>query len=101
MSLREGAVAALLLFSASAYGVVAQGIGAQAWAGVPVQPRFAQSSSDFLTGGRVFWRRSFDSEVGVSYVYALRRGLLARSDLALDGSWTPLRPVTVSGLLQW
>jgi hypothetical protein len=96
-----GAVRATQFDGIAADGIVVQGIGAQAWAGVPVQPRFAQSSSDFLTGGRVFWRRSFDSEVGVSYVYALRRGLLARSDLALDGSWTPLRPVTVSGLLQW
>jgi len=66
-----------------------------------VQPRFAQARGDFLTGARVFWRQAFDSEVGASYVYALRRGYLARSDLALDGSWTPIRPVTVSALAQW
>lgn len=96
-----GAVRATQLDGIAADGVIDYGVGVQAWAGVPVQPRFAQASGDFLTGARVFWRQAFDSEVGASYVYALRRGYLARSDLALDGSWTPLRPVTVSGLLQW
>ena len=80
---------------------IAHGVGVQGWAGVPVQPRFAQASGDFITGGRAFWRQGFDSEVGVSYVYALRKGYLSRSDLGVDGSWTPVRPVTVSGLLQW
>ncbi|HYZ87968.1 MAG TPA: hypothetical protein VE620_01615 [Myxococcales bacterium] len=82
-------------------GVIAKGFGVQAWTGVPVQPRFTQAHDDFLTGGRVFWRHAFDSEVGASYVYVLRRGYVARSDVAVDGSWTPLRPLTVSALAQW
>ena len=96
-----GAVRATQVDGLAADGVIAYGFGAQAWVGVPVQPRFSQASGDFLTGARLFWRQAFDSEVGASYVYALRRGYLARNDLALDGSWTPVRPVTVSGLLQW
>ncbi len=96
-----GAMRATQVDGITADGVIARGIGLQAWAGVPVQPRFAQAGGDFITGGRAFWRQAFDSEVGVSYVYALRKGYLSRSDLGVDGSWTPVRPVTVSGLLQW
>jgi hypothetical protein len=96
-----GAVRATQLDGIMADGVIAYGLGVQAWAGVPVQPRFSQARGDFLTGTRVFWRKAFDSEVGASYVYALRRGYLARNDVAVDGSWTPIRPLTVSGAAQW
>ena len=96
-----GAVRATQLDGIAADGVIKYGFGAQAWAGVPVQPRFSQAGGDFLTGARVFWRHSFDSEAGASFVYALRRGYIARRDVALDGSWTPVRPVTVNGLFQW
>jgi hypothetical protein len=96
-----GAMRATQVDGITADGLITRGLGVQAWAGVPVQPRFAQASGDFITGGRAFWRQGFDSEVGVSYVYALRKGYLARSDLGVDGSWTPLRAVTVSGLLLW
>ncbi len=96
-----GAVRATQVDGIAADALIAYGLGVQAWAGVPVQPRFTAGTGDFLTGARVFWRRAFDSEVGVSYVYALRGGYLARSDVAIDGSWTPIRPVTVSGLAQW
>src|SRR5438067_9969745 len=96
-----GAVRATQLDGIAADGLLAYGLGAQVWAGSPVQPRFNVSRGDFLTGARVFWRRAFDSEVGASFVYALRGGYLARKDAAVDGSWTPLRPVTVSGLFQW
>src|SRR5436190_24042614 len=96
-----GAVRATQLDGIAVDGLVASGFGVQGWAGIPVQPRFSQASGDFLGGARVFWRQAFDSEVGASYVYALRRGYLARNDVAVDGSWTPVRPVTVSALAQW
>jgi hypothetical protein len=96
-----GALRATQVDGIAADGLIGYGIGVQGWAGIPVQPRFSQASGDFLTGGRLFWRQAFDSEVGVSYVYVLRKGYLARSDFAVDGSWTPLRSMTVSGLLQW
>jgi hypothetical protein len=96
-----GAVRSTQLDGIAADGILAYGLGAQVWTGVPVQPRFAAGSGDFLTGARLFFRKAFDSEVGASFVYALRRGYLSRKDLALDGSWTPLRAVSVNGLLQW
>ena len=96
-----GAVRATQLDGLTADALIVKGVGVQGWFGVPVQPRFSQASGDLLAGGRVFWRQAFDSEVGASYVYALRRGYLSRSDVAVDGSWTPIGPVTVSGLAQW
>ena len=96
-----GAVRATQLDGIAADGVLKYGFGAQGWAGVPVQPRFSQAGGDFLTGARIFFRRSFDSEVGASFVYALRRGYIARRDVALDGSWTPVRPLSVNALAQW
>jgi hypothetical protein len=96
-----GAVRSTQLDGIAADAIVAYGFGAQVWTGVPVQPRFAAGTGDFLTGTRIFWRKAFDSEVGASFVYALRRGYLSRKDLALDGSWTPLRAVSVNGLVQW
>jgi hypothetical protein len=96
-----GAVRALQFDGLALDGVVTRGFGAQAWVGIPVQPRFSQTTGDFVTGGRLFWRHGFDSEVGASYVYVLRRGYVGRNDLAADGSWTPLQAVTVSGLAQW
>ncbi|TMA71322.1 MAG: hypothetical protein E6J67_23120 [Deltaproteobacteria bacterium] len=97
-----GAIRATQLDGIAADGVLTNGVGAQVWTGVPVQPRFDHfERGNFLTGGRIFWRRSFDSEVGASFVYALRRGYVGREDVALDGSWTPQRAVTVSGLVQW
>ncbi len=96
-----GAVRATQFDGATARALVGGGFGAELFGGAPVQPRFSVSSGDALAGGRLFWTRSFDSEVGASFVYALHRGYLARKDVALDGSYTPLRAVTVSGLVQW
>jgi hypothetical protein len=96
-----GAARATQFDGLSARGVVAYGFGAEVYGGAPVLPRFAVSNGDFITGGRVFWSHGYDSEVGASYVYALHRGYVARNDFALDGSYTPLHAVTVSGIAQW
>ncbi|HYV67935.1 MAG TPA: hypothetical protein VE964_16970 [Myxococcales bacterium] len=96
-----GAVRATQVDGLAADALVAYGLGVQTWVGVPVQPRFNTSSGDFITGGRAYWRQAFDSELGASYVYTLRKGYVAQSDVALDGSWTPIRPVTVNALAQW
>jgi hypothetical protein len=96
-----GAVRATQLDGVTARGLVGYGFGAEIFGGAPVQPRFGVSRGDALAGGRIFWSHAFDSEVGASFVYALRRGYLSRKDFALDGSYTPLRTVTVSGLAQW
>jgi hypothetical protein len=96
-----GAARATQFDGVSARGIVTNGFGVEVFGGAPVQPRFAVSNGDVIAGGRVFWSHAFDSEVGASYVYALHRGYVARNDFALDGSYTPLRAVTVSGIAQW
>src|SRR5512140_1137980 len=96
-----GAVRATQFDGATARGVIAQGFGVEMFGGVPVQPRFAQATGDVLAGGRAFWSHAFDSEVGASFVYAQRRGFVSRKDVALDGTYTPLRAVTLSALAQW
>jgi hypothetical protein len=96
-----GAVRATQFDGATARALVVDGLGAELFGGVPVQPRFGVSRGDALAGGRVFWNRSYDSELGASFVYALHRGYLARKDVALDGSWTPWAAVNFSGLAQW
>ncbi|HET7787083.1 MAG TPA: hypothetical protein VIR81_04070 [Myxococcales bacterium] len=96
-----GAVRATQFDGLTARGIVSHGFGVEMFGGVPVQPRFSQASGDALAGGRAFWSHAFDSEVGASFIYALRRGFVARKDVALDGTYTPVRNVTVSGLAQW
>jgi hypothetical protein len=96
-----GAARATQFDGLSARGLVGYGFGAEVFGGVPVQPRFGVSTGDAIGGGRVFWAHGFDSEVGASYVYKMRRGYVARNDFALDGSYTPLKAVTVSAFAQW
>ncbi|HUJ28470.1 MAG TPA: hypothetical protein VLW85_20755 [Myxococcales bacterium] len=81
--------------------IVAKGVGAELYGGVPVDPRFAAARGDAIAGGRLFWNPAFDSELGASAVYALKRGYVARKDAGFDASVTPVRPLTLSGLAQW
>ena len=96
-----GAVRATQVDGINARVLVGYGLGAELFGGAPVSPRFGVSRGDAIAGGRVFWAHGFDSEVGASFVYALRGGYLSRKDVALDGSWTPVRNVTLTGLAQW
>lgn len=97
----SGALRATQLDGVTARGLVVGGFGAEAWAGSPVVRRFDTVGENALAGGRVFWRNSFDGEVGASFVYGRKGGDLARRDLALDGLYTPIRNVTLTALAQW
>jgi len=68
-----------------------------AYGGVPVTPRFGVHQGDFMTGGRMFWRPTVDSEVGASFLEMLDDGLQARRDLGVDARWRPLRSLTLTG----
>ena len=96
-----GAARATQMDGAFARVVAGKGIGAELYGGIPVDPRFAAARGDAMAGGRLFWNPSFDSEVGASAVYALKRGYVARKDAGFDASITPVRPLTLSGLAQW
>ena len=75
---------------------IALGIGAAAYVGVPVKRRFVAQRGELVTGGRVFWRYDFDTEVGASFLYMLNKGRVARQDLGIDGRWAPWRDLIFS-----
>src|SRR5213075_1240705 len=91
----EGAARNVQLDGLFAGGQIWRGLGVEAYGGAPVMARFGASGignkGNALTGARVYWRQSFDAELGFSYVYALDAGRLARSDGAIDGWWRPIK----------
>lgn len=76
---------------------LSSGLGLLAYGGATVVPRFAVRRGDALAGARAFWSPSFDTELGVSFIQVLERGLSARQDLGVDGRWEPSRDLTVAG----
>jgi hypothetical protein len=62
-------------------------LGLSAYGGLHVTPRFASGRGDAVTGGRLFWRPSFTSELGASAIQVLDRGLIARRDVGVDARW--------------
>jgi hypothetical protein len=93
----SGGARALQLDGASLTVRIARGVGVTAWGGAPVRPRFGTRLGDTAAGGRIFWRRGFDTEVGLSFVHVLDGGRVAREDLGADARWQPLRGLAVSG----
>jgi hypothetical protein len=72
-------------------------VGLNVYGGVPVTPRFGVHQGDAMTGGRLFWRPTVDSEVGASFLEMLNDGLQARQDLGVDGRWRIVRSLTLTG----
>jgi hypothetical protein len=103
--LTEGAARNTQLDGLLASGQVWRGLGVEAYGGAPVVARFGSggigNGNDALTGARIFWRQSYDDEIGASYVYAVDSGNVARSDAAVDGWWQPVRTITLSAAAQW
>ncbi len=78
------------------------GIGLSAFAGLPVERRFANFlRGDFVFGTRAYFAPSFNTEVGLSYVHMLQRGALSRQDAGLDVRWKPLRSLMFAGAFAW
>ena len=64
-----------------------RGLAVNAYGGAPVTPRFATQQGDAIAGARLFWRRSFNTELGLSFVHVLDKGRVAREDLGADARW--------------
>lgn len=75
----------------------AQGLGVSAYGGLPVTPRFAASRGEATFGGRLFYRFSPESEVGVSFNQIQAEGRLARQDVAIDARLAPHRSLALTG----
>jgi hypothetical protein len=72
-------------------------ISLDAYAGVPVTPRFGVRQGDFTTGGRLYWQPSFGTVIGLSFAEMLKDGRQARQDLGVDARWRPVSMLTLSG----
>jgi hypothetical protein len=78
------------------------GLGASAFAGMPVQPRFATFfRGDFMTGGRVFWAPSYTTEIGASIIHVTDKSAVVRQDIGLDARWMPLSTLSLNGAVMW
>ncbi len=78
------------------------GVGLSAFAGIPVERRFANLlRGDFVVGSRVYYAPSFTSEVGVSFIHMLQRGALARQNAGFDARWRLANALTLAGAFVW
>ena len=91
-----GAARVLQLDGLNAAVAIGKGFGFTAYAGVPTESRFHYPEGNFAFGGRAFWRPTYQSEVGVSFLEILSDGVVARQDLGIDGRWQMLRSLGVS-----
>ncbi len=80
----------------------AMGVGLSAFAGIPVERRFANFlRGDFVVGSRAYFAPTYGTEVGVSFIHMLQRGALARQDAGLDARWQLLNSLMLAGALSW
>jgi hypothetical protein len=78
------------------------GVGLSAFAGIPVERRFANFlRGDFVVGTRAYFQPSYTTEVGVSFIHMLQRGALSRQDAGLDGRWRIHRTISLAGAFVW
>lgn len=96
-----GAARVLQLDGVNATVMFGKGFGVTGYAGAPTVSRFTYPVGEFAFGGRAFWRPSYGSEVGVSFLEILSGGVLARQDVGLDARWAILSNLsaTASGIL--
>jgi hypothetical protein len=71
-------------------------VGITVYGGEVVVPRFALPRGNAVGGLRGFYKLSFDTEVGASFIDILDQGLQARMDVALDGRWSPRPDLSLS-----
>jgi hypothetical protein len=60
------------------------GFGLSAYAGAPTAYKLTYPIGDFAFGARAFWRPSYGTEVGVSFIEILNQGAIARQNLGAD-----------------
>jgi hypothetical protein len=78
------------------------GLGLSAFAGIPVDRRFANFiQGDFVVGTRAFFAPTLNTEIGASFIHMLQKGAISRQDAGLDGRWQPFRSLGVSGAFVW
>lgn len=76
-----------------------RGLHLSGYGGAPVTPRFGTHRGDVIVGGRMFYRASIDTEVGVSFNQINDQGRIARQDLGVDARYVPHQQVALTGTL--
>jgi len=96
-----GAARVLQLDGVNATVAITRAFGVTAFAGAPTVSRFNYPVGEFAFGGRAYWRPTFGTELGVSFLEILSGGVLSRQDLGVDGRWAILSNLsaTASGIL--
>jgi len=81
--------------------MIDKGFGVTGYAGSPVVSRFNYPVGEFAFGGRAFWRPTYGSEVGISFLEIISGSVLSRQDFGADARWVflPTLSATVSGIL--
>jgi hypothetical protein len=92
-----GAARAQPMDGASATVRIWRRVGLNVYGGAPVTPRFGVHQGDFMTGGRIFWRPTVDTEMGASFLEMLNDGLQARQDFGVDARWRAGRSLVLTG----
>jgi hypothetical protein len=77
------------------------GFGATLYAGVPIRLRFFDFRGLVAAGGRVFWRHSSDTEIGLSFVHVMAGGRPSQQDIAMDGRYWLHNSFSLVGLARW
>lgn len=93
-----GAARALQLDGLTAEARLPVNLGLTAYGGAPVISRFALAKGDATWGGRLFWRPSWETEIGASYFELMNVGYTARRDVGIDFRTQFFRRLSVSGL---
>jgi hypothetical protein len=95
-----GAARVLQLDGVNATVAIDKGFGVTAYAGSPVVSRFSYPVGEFAFGGRAYWRPSYGSEVGISFLEIISGSVLSRQDVGADVRWVILRNLsaTASGI---
>ena len=87
----SGAIRPMPIDGASAIGRAPWGLSAEAFAGLPVVPRFAATGRDQVAGARLAQTVTSKATLGVSYVEQRLRGRLANQEVGADFAAVPIR----------
>lgn len=79
-----GAARVLPLDGLNATVVSNGGFGLSAYVGAPTAAKLTYPIGDFAFGARAFWRPSYGTEVGISFIEVLNRGQVTRQNLGVD-----------------
>jgi hypothetical protein len=79
-----GAAKVLPLDGLNLTAVSNSGFGISAYVGAPTAYKLTYPIGDFAFGARAFWRPSYGTEVGVSFIEILNQGAIARQNLGVD-----------------